>query len=246
MRRSPSDIAKMRKAGRVVAEMHEAIRQAIKPGVTTLELDKVGREVLARRGATSNFLGYHGYPAVICASPNDTIVHGIPDEYRLAEGDIISVDCGAVVDGWHGDAAFTVGVGAVAGEATRLIDITEAALHAGIRQMVPGNHIGDIGSAVQGVVEAAGFSVVREYVGHAIGTEMHEQPEVPNYGKPGRGPKLKPGNVFAVEPMVNIGSPETALLDDGWTVKTADGSLAAHWEHSIAVTEDGPVILTVP
>jgi methionyl aminopeptidase len=246
MRRSPSDIAKMRKAGRVVAEMHEAIRQAIKPGVTTLELDKVGREVLDKRGATSNFLGYHGYPAVICASPNDTIVHGIPDDYRLAEGDIISVDCGAVVDGWHGDAAFTVGVGTVSEEATRLIDTTEAALHAGIRQMVPGKHIGDIGSAVQGVVEAAGFSVVREYVGHAIGTEMHEQPEVPNYGKPGRGPKLKQGNVFAVEPMVNIGSPETALLDDGWTVKTADGSLAAHWEHSIAITDDGPVILTLP
>jgi methionyl aminopeptidase len=246
MRRSPSDIAKMRKAGRVVAEMHDAIRQAIKPGVTTLELDKVGREVLDKRGATSNFLGYHGYPAVICASPNDTIVHGIPDDYRLAEGDIISVDCGAVVDGWHGDAAFTVGVGTVSEEATRLIDTTEAALHAGIRQMVPGKHIGDIGSAVQGVVEAAGFSVVREYVGHAIGTEMHEQPEVPNYGKPGRGPKLKHGNVFAVEPMVNIGSPETALLDDGWTVKTADGSLAAHWEHSIAITEDGPVILTLP
>lgn len=245
-RRSKSEIAKMRKAGRVVAEMHERIRAAVEPGVTTKQLDKIGRKVLEKRGADSNFLGYHGYPAVICASPNDTIVHGIPDGYRLRDGDLISIDCGAIVDGWHGDAAFTIGVGQISEEAARLLKVTEESLHAGIEQMVPDNHIGDIGHAVQQVVEAAGYSVVREYVGHAIGTEMHEQPEVPNYGKPGKGPKLKAGNVFAVEPMVNVGSPDTVLMGDGWTVKTADGSLAAHWEHSIAITDDGPRILTVP
>jgi methionyl aminopeptidase len=246
VRRSRSDIAKMRKAGRVVAEMHERIRQAIAPGVSTSELDQVARAVLEKRGATSNFLGYHGFPAVICASPNDTIVHGIPDGYRLREGDIISIDCGAVVDGWHGDAAYTIGVGEVSDEAARLIEVTEKALHAGIAQLTGGNRMGDVGHAVQSVVEEAGFSVVREYVGHAIGTEMHEQPEVPNFGRPGKGVKLAVGDVFALEPMVNVGGPDTELMDDGWTVKTADGSLAAHWEHSVAITDDGPQILTLP
>jgi methionyl aminopeptidase len=245
MRRTPDELKKMRKAGRVVAEMHEKIRAAIAPGVTTKELDDIGREVIDSRGARSNFLGYLGtYPAVICASPNGTIVHGIPGSYRLDEGDIISIDCGAIVQGYHGDAAFTVGVGRITDEAARLIEVTERSLYAGIEQMVDGNRIGDIGHAVQKVVEDAGFSVVKEYVGHAIGTEMHEKPEVPNYGKPGKGPKLRVGNVFAVEPMVNVGSDETVLLDDDWTVTTADGSLAAHWEHSIAITDDGPEILT--
>jgi methionyl aminopeptidase len=238
----------MRKAGRVVAEMHACIREAVRPGVTTLELDHIGRDVLERRKAKSNFLGY-GHPpftGVICASPNSVIVHGVPGDHRLDEGDIISIDCGAIVQGWHGDAAFTMGVGRITDEAQRLIDVAEASLMAGIEQIVEGNRIGDIGHAVQAVVERAGFSVVREYVGHAIGTEMHEKPEVPNYGKPGTGPKLRVGNVFAVEPMVNAGGPDTLLLDDGWTVTTVDGSLAAHWEHSIAVTEDGPEILTLP
>lgn len=244
-RKSPEQIAKMRVAGRVVAEMHEAIRAAIAPGVTTAELDRIGREVLERRGATSNFLNYHGYPAVICASPNDMIVHGIPGPYRLAEGDLISIDCGAIVDGWHGDAAFTAGVGTISEEARRLLEATEASLHAGIAQMVPGNRIGDIGHAVQQVAEAAGFSVVREYVGHAIGTSMHEDPQVPNYGPAGKGPKLRAGNVFAVEPMVNVGSPDTELLADGWSVVTVDGSLSAHWEHTIAIGDDGPEILTL-
>src|SRR5690349_19069953 len=244
-RKSAEQIAKMRVAGRVVAEMHESIRAAIAPGVTTAELDRIGREVIERRGATSNFLNYHGYPAVICASPNDMIVHGIPGSYRLAEGDLISIDCGAIVDGWHGDAAFTAGVGTITDEARRLLEVTEASLHAGIAQMVPGNRIGDIGHAVQQVAEEAGFSVVREYVGHAIGTSMHEDPQVPNYGPGGKGPKLRAGNVFAVEPMVNVGSPDTELLDDGWSVVTADGSLSAHWEHTIAITDDGPEILTV-
>jgi len=245
-RKSVEQIAKMRVAGRVVAEMHDRIRAAIAPGVTTAKLDKIGRDVLERRGATSNFLNYHGYPAVICASPNDMIVHGIPGSYRLAEGDLISIDCGAIVDGWHGDAAFTAGVGTISDEDQRLLEVTEASLHAGIAQMVAGNRIGDIGHAVQQVAEAAGFSVVREYVGHAIGTSMHEDPQVPNYGPAGRGPKLKVGNVFAVEPMVNVGSPDTELLADGWSVVTADGSRSAHWEHTIAIGDDGPEILTLP
>ena len=245
LRKSPEQIAKMRKAGKVVAEMHECIRAAIRPGVTTLDLDAIGREVLERRGAKSNFLNYHGFPAVICASPNDMIVHGIPGGYTLAEGDIISVDCGAIVEGWHGDAAFTAPVGEISKAAKKLLKVTETSLYAGIDQMVEGNRIGDIGHAVQRVAEAAGFSVVREYVGHAIGTAMHEEPQVPNYGPRNKGPKLKTGNVFAVEPMVNIGSPATELLDDDWSVVTADGSLSAHWEHTIAILDDGPEILTI-
>ena len=247
MRRTPDEIAIMRKAGRVVAEMHARIRDAVRPGVTTAELDRVGREVIERRGARSNFLGYHGFPAVICTSPNSMIVHGIPSESCvLEEGDIISIDCGAIVQGWHGDAAFTMGVGSISESAEKLLRVTEEALWAGIRQMVEGNRISDIGHAVQTVAEGAGFSVVREYVGHAIGTAMHEKPEVPNYGDPGRGPKLRVGNVFAVEPMVNVGGPATRTLADGWSVVTADGSLSAHFEHTIAITDDGPEVLTLP
>lgn len=248
MRRSREDIAKMRKAGRVVAEMHALTRAAIRPGVTTGQLDAIAREVLDRRGARSNFLGYGHppFPGVICASPNDMIVHGIPGDYTLAEGDIISIDCGAIIEGWHGDAAYTAPVGDVSAEAEKLLRVTEESLHAGIAQMVDGNRISDIGHAVQAVAEGAGFSVVREYVGHAIGTAMHEEPQVPNYGPPGRGPKLRPGMVFAVEPMVNAGGPGTRTLDDGWSVVTADGSLSAHFEHTIAITDNGPEILTLP
>ncbi len=246
MRRSREDIAKMRRAGRVVAEMHARIREAIRPGVSTADLDRIGRDVIARNGARSNFLNYHGFPAVICTSPNDMIVHGIPGPHRLEDGDVISVDCGAIIEGWHGDAAFTAPVGDVSDEAARLLKVTEESLFAGIAAMVEGNRISDIGHAVQSVAEAEGFSVVREYVGHAIGTAMHEKPEVPNYGDPGKGPKLRPGMVFAVEPMVNAGRPDTRLLDDGWSVVTADGSLSAHFEHTIAITDDGPEILTLP
>jgi methionyl aminopeptidase len=245
-RRTESELRKMREAGRVVAEMHERIRAAVQPGVTTSQLDAVGREVIAKRGATSNFLGYHGFPAVICASPNDVIVHGIPGAIVLSEGDIISIDCGAVVDGWHGDAAFTMGVGEISVEAARLIEVTEASLYAGIATMVPGNHIGDIGSAIQGVVEAAGFSIVTEYVGHGIGRAMHESPEVPNYGRPGTGGRLHSGMTLAVEPMVNLGSAETFLTEDGWTVVTADQGLSAHFEHTIVIGDHGPEILTRP
>ncbi len=240
----------MRKAGRVVAEMIEAIRDAIQPGVTTGDLDRVARQVLERRGARSNFLNYPGaggpFPAVICTSPNSIIVHGIPGGYRLEEGDIISVDCGAIVEGYHGDAAFTAPVGKVSPLASRLMEVTERSLWAGIDQLRPGNHLFEVGRAVQDVAEKAGFSVVREYVGHAIGTAMHEEPQVPNYWPGHRGPKLQVGNVFAIEPMVNAGEAETRTLDDLWSVVTADGKLSAHFEHSIAVTESGPEVLTLP
>ena len=226
----------MRRAGRVVAEMHEVTRAAIAPGVTTAELNRLAAEVIDKRGARSNFLGYHGFPAVICASPNDMIVHGIPGDYVLKEGDIISIDCGAIIEGYHGDAAYTA----------KLISVTEASLFAGIDQLVKGNRLHEVGRAVQDVAEAAGFTVVREYVGHAIGTAMHEQPQVPNYWPGTPGPTLKEGMVFAIEPMVNAGTPETETLDDGWSVVTLDGRLSAHFEHSIAVTDNGPEILTLP
>jgi methionyl aminopeptidase len=245
MRRNKEELDKMRKAGKVVAEMHQATRDACKPGVTTADLDAVARDVLERRGAGSNFLGYHGFPAVICTSPNSMIVHGIPGDYRLEEGDILSIDCGAIIEGYHGDAAFTMGVGEISAEAKKLIEVTERSLWAGIAQLKKGNALHEVGRAVQDVAEAAGFSVVREYVGHAIGTAMHEQPQVPNYWPGHRGPTLKTGNVFAVEPMVNAGTAETVQLDDGWSVVTADGRLSAHFEHTIAVTEDGPEVFTV-
>ncbi|HEX6475999.1 MAG TPA: type I methionyl aminopeptidase [Acidimicrobiales bacterium] len=246
MRRSAEEIAKMRLAGRIVAEMHDRTRAAARPGATTADLDAVAVEVLARRGARSNFLNYHGFPAVICTSPNDMIVHGIPGDYRLAEGDILSIDCGAIVEGYHADAAFTMGIGGVTPEDEALMQVTEQSLWAGIDQMRDGNRLNDIGRAVQALVEKAGFSVVREYVGHAIGTAMHEEPQVPNYWPGSPGPKLKVGNVFAVEPMVNAGSAGTRLLGDGWSVVTADGRRSAHFEHTIAITDDGPEVLTVP
>jgi methionyl aminopeptidase len=245
MRRNAEELAKMRKAGKVVAEMHEATRAAAKPGVTTLELDAVARDVLEKRDATSNFLGYHGFPAVICTSPNSMIVHGIPGSYRLEEGDIISIDCGAIIEGYHGDAAFTMGIGKISAKAQKLLEVTERSLWAGIEQLTKGNALNEVGRAVQDVAEKAGFSVVREYVGHAIGTAMHEQPQVPNYWPGHRGPTLKTGNVFAIEPMVNAGLPGTRTLDDGWSVVTADGELSAHFEHTIAVTPEGPEVFTL-
>jgi methionyl aminopeptidase len=247
--RSPDDIAAMRRAGRVVAEMHERIRAAIAPGVSTGELDRVARQVLADRGATSNFLGYGSppYPGVICASPTSMVVHGIPrDDVVLHEGDIVSIDCGAVVDGWHGDAAFTAPVGQVDPEVARLIQVTEDALAAAIAAMTVGNRLGDIGHAVESTAHAAGLHVVDGYTGHAIGRRMHEPPNVPNRGEAGTGAKLRLGNVLAIEPMLALGTDETDLLDDDWSVVTADGSWAAHAEHTIAVTEHGPEVLTLP
>jgi len=246
VRRSSDEIAKMRKAGRVVAEMHARIRAAARPGVTTAALDLVGREVLERRGAKSNFLDYHGFPAVICTSPNDMVVHGIPGHFRLEDGDIVSIDCGAIVEGYHGDAAFTMPIGQVSHQASELMRVAEEGLWAGIAQMTDGNRLNHIGRAVEEVADRAGFSVVRGYGGHGIGTAMHEDPHVPNYW-PGRpGPKLRVGHVLAVEPMITAGGAETRQLDDGWSVVTADSSLSAHAEHTIVVTEHGPEVLTLP
>jgi methionyl aminopeptidase len=246
-RKSSEQIALMRRAGKVVAEMHECCARAARPGATTLEIDAVARDVLDRRGARSNFLNYHGFPAVICTSPNQVIVHGIPDDTTLHEGDIISLDCGAIIEGWHADAAITVPVGEIDEDSRKLIDVTRQSLAAAIEQVRTGKTLGDIGTSVQTVAEGAGFSVVREYVGHGIGTAMHEEPQVPNYaGAPGRRYKLREGLVLAIEPMVNAGGPQTRTLDDGWTVVTADGSRSAHFEHTIALTGDGPEVLTLP
>jgi methionyl aminopeptidase len=246
LRKTPDQIAHMRRAGRIVAEMHEACIEVAKPGATTADLDRAAREVLDRRGARSNFLGYHGFPAVACISPNEVIVHGIPGDRVLDEGDIVSIDCGAIVEGWHADAAVTVPVGEIDAESQRLLDVTRAALDAAIAQMYAGKRLTDVGAACEKVVKAAGFTVVREYVGHGIGTAMHEEPDVPNYGPPGRGIKLKEGIVLAIEPMVNAGTAQTRLLNDGLTVVTADGKRSAHFEHSVAITESGPEVLTIP
>jgi methionyl aminopeptidase len=246
-RKKAGQIALMRRAGKVVAEMHEVCTRAAKPGATTLDVDAVAREVLERRGARSNFLGYNGFPAVVCTSPNEVIVHGIPsDRVVLEEGDILSIDCGAIIEGWHADAAVTVPVGEVDDESKRLIEVTRRSLEAAIDEVVEGHRLGDIGAAVEGIAEGAGFTVVREYVGHGIGTAMHEDPQVPNYGPAGRGMKLKEGHVLAIEPMVNAGTAATEVLDDGWTVITADGRRSAHFEHTIAVTNHGPEVLTIP
>jgi methionyl aminopeptidase len=246
-RKNREQIALMRRAGRVVAEMHEVCTRAAKSGATTLDVDAAAREVLQRRGARSNFLGYNGFPAVVCTSPNDVIVHGIPSaDVVLEEGDILSIDCGAIIEGWHADAAVTVPVGEIDDESTRLIEVTRRSLQAAIDQVVEGHRLGDVGAAVEGIAERAGFTVVREYVGHGIGTAMHEDPQVPNYGPAGRGMKLKEGHVLAIEPMVNAGTAATRLLDDGWTVVTADGRRSAHFEHTIAVTDHGPEVLTLP
>lgn len=240
-----SEVAKMRRAGRVVAEMLDKCTEAARPGITTRDLDLVAREVLERRGARSNFLGYHGFPAVICTSPNNVIVHGIPGSYVLKDGDILSIDCGAIIEGYHGDAARTIPIGTVSEEASLLIKATRESLDAGIEHVRKGSRLYDIGRAVQAVAEGAGFSVVREYVGHGIGTEMHEDPQVKNYFDKRDAMKLKVGHVLAVEPMVNAGSPRTRTADDGWTVLTLDGRLSAHFENTIAVTDNGPEVLTV-
>jgi methionyl aminopeptidase len=246
LRKTPQQIAHMRKAGSIVAEMHEVCRRAAKPGVTTADLDAAAREVLERRRARSNFLGYHGFPAVACISPNEVIVHGIPGDRVLEEGDIVSIDCGAIIEGWHADAAVTVPVGEIDDESKRLIDVTRSALQASIDATVAGNRLGDIGAVSEAVVEKAGFSVVRDYVGHGIGTAMHEDPQVPNYGPPGRGLRLKAGLVIAIEPMVNAGGERSRVLGDGWTVVTADSSRSAHFEHTVAVGDNGPEVLTLP
>ncbi|RIK11474.1 MAG: type I methionyl aminopeptidase [Acidobacteria bacterium] len=235
----------MKRAGLVVYDVLSRITDAVRPGISTRRLDQIADDCIRKAGAIPSFKGYRGYPASVCTSPNEVVVHGIPDDYRLRDGDIIGVDCGAILDGWHGDAAVTLPVGDVSDEAAELISVTRHSLAAGIRQAIEGNRLGDIGFAVQEVAESCGFSVVREYVGHGIGREMHEAPQIPNYGPPDSGKRIKNGNVFALEPMINAGDFATKVLDDGWTVVTRDGSLSAHFEHTVAVTPDGPEILTV-
>ena len=241
-----SEIATMRRAGEIVAVAIEAARHAIKPGATTEELDHVAAREISGRGAKPSFLGYRGFPATICTSVNQEIVHGIPGPKTLREGDLVKLDVGAIVDGFHADSAVTIPVGEPSPEALKLIETTERALWAGLAEAREGNRLGDIGAAVQTVAEGAGFSVVREYVGHGVGRSLHEEPPVPNYGHPGKGYKLTEGLVIAIEPMVNVGGFETRLLDDGWTVVTEDGSLSAHFEHTVAVTPEGPWVLTDP
>jgi methionyl aminopeptidase len=244
--KSAEEIERMRKAGRVVAGTIDRVVAAVRPGIPTAELDAVAEAFIHEQGAIPSFKGYKGYPASICVSINDEVVHGIPSPKRtLAEGDILSLDFGAIWEGFHADSALTVFVGdPPSAEAEKLVRVTEEALEAGISQIAPGARLSDIGAAVQQVAEGAGFSVVREYVGHGIGRNLHEDPQIPNYGEPGRGPLIKPGLVVAVEPMVNIGGWETRVLADDWTVVTEDGSLSAHFEHTIAVTEDGREVLT--
>jgi methionyl aminopeptidase len=244
--KSNQEIEKMRRAGRVVREVLELVRSQVKPGASTLDLENAAEKKIAELGARPAFKGYHGFPAVLCTSINSEVVHGIPSPRRvLKEGDIVSVDCGAIVDGYYGDAAITVPVGQKIDPKTdRLLKVTEASLHAGIAAVKPGATLGDIGAAVQQVVEAEGFSVVRDFVGHGIGSNMHEDPQVPNFGEPGRGMKLRTGMVIAIEPMVNAGKPDVRVLKDGWTAVTDDGSMSAHFEHTVAVTETGARILT--
>jgi methionyl aminopeptidase len=243
--KSRREFAKMQRAGACVAAIHEAVREAAQPGVTLLDLEEIGAKVIDEHGCRSSFLNYLGsYPATLCLSPNDVIVHGIPNDYQLKEGDILSVDAGAIFEGFHGDAAFTMAIGEVSPAAQRLIDVTEEAMWAGIRQVRKGGRLGDIGAAVHAIGEANGYGVVEEYVGHGIGRQMHEEPQVPNYGTEGTGLKLKTGMALCIEPMLNIGRRQTKVDPDGWTVRTEDGSLSAHWEHTVGITPDGPMVFT--
>lgn len=246
IKKTPTQIEKMQRAGRVLAEVISELGQEVVPGVTLNQLDKMAERSIRLRGATPSFLGYRGFPASICASPNDVVVHGIPDDRELMEGDIFSADFGLILDGWHADSAHTFAVGEVPAEVTRLLQVTVDSLQAGIALCRPGQRLGDVGHAIEAVVHRAGFSVVREFVGHGIGRSLHEDPQVPNFGPAGRGPVLEEGWVLAIEPMVNMGGWRTRVLDDGWTVVTADHSLSAHFEHTVAVTAEGPKVLTAP
>ena len=249
-KKTEADFEKMKVAGQCVAAMHQAVRDIAAPGVTTADFDTVARDVLAEHGCRSSFLGYGGpespFPGVLCTSPNSVIVHGIPGDYTLKDGDIISIDAGAIYEGWHGDAAFTMAIGEVSDEVQLLLDVTEKALWAGIEQAVAGKRLGDIGAAVEASAQPHGIGVVREYVGHGIGRQMHEAPSVPNYGKVGKGLRLKAGMALAIEPMFNAGTESSVVLDDDWTVVTADGSLSAHFEHTVLLTKAGTVVSTLP
>lgn len=242
--RSAAEIERLARVNELVARVLAELKTMVAPGVSTADLDAVAEARLKEAGAASAFKGYHGYPATICASVNEQVVHGIPSRRALVEGDIVSVDMGAKLDGFYGDSAVTVPVGRIDDEAARLLEVTEAALYRGLRAVKPGARVSDIGAAVQEHVEAHGFSVVREFVGHGIGTKLHEEPQIPNYGPAGRGPRLAEGMVLAIEPMVNVGKPAVKVLGDGWTAVTKDGSLSAHFEHTVVVTGDGCRVLT--
>lgn len=246
IKKTPEQIEKMHRAGRVLVEVIEDLKDAVKPGARLSDIDALAERSIRLRGAVPSFLGYRGFPASICASVNEEIVHGIPGPRVLEEGDILSADFGLILDEWHADSAYTYPVGEIDERSAHLLETTKRALDAAIEQCYPGKRIGDIGSAVEAVVNEAGFSVVREYAGHGIGRSLHEDPQVLNYGSPGRGPLLEPGWVLAIEPMVNAGAWQTRILDDGWTVVTADGSVSAHFEHTVAITEEGPLVLTAP
>lgn len=244
--KSQAEIEIMREAGRIVAETHREIAKVIEPGITTKEIDAIAEREIRKRGATPSFKGYNGFPASICASVNEELVHGIPGNRKLVEGDIISIDIGAYYREYHGDSAWTYPVGKISPEDQRLLDVTRESLFKGLEQAKPGNRLSDISHEIQKYVEEHGFSIVREYVGHGIGKNLHEDPQIPNFGPPGRGPRLKPGMVLAIEPMVNAGSRHVITLEDNWTVVTMDGAKCAHFEHTIVITEEGYDILTLP
>jgi methionyl aminopeptidase len=240
----PDEIEKARASNRIVAEVLSRLREKVKPGVSTRDLDKFAEETAQKRGAKPAFKGYHGYPYSLCISINEVVVHGMPSERILEEGDIVGLDFGVYYQGFFGDATITLPVGKVADEASRLMQVTEQSLYAGIEQAKDGNRLGDISAAVQSTVEDAGYSIVRDFVGHGIGKDLHEEPQIPNFGKKGRGVELKSGMILAIEPMVNAGKYKVKVLPDGWTVVTEDGSLSAHFEHSVAITDNGPDILS--
>ena len=243
--KSPEEIDEMRRAGKIVADTIDELVDRVRPGITTRQLDELAERSIRSAGAVPSFKGYRGFPASICTSLNDEVVHGIPGKQRVGEGDILKLDVGAIWEGFHADSAVSVYVGDAPSDVVdKLLRVTEESLAAGISELRPAGRLSDVGHAVQQLVEGAGFAVVREYVGHGVGRLLHEDPQVPNYGDPGRGPEIRPGLVVAIEPMVNVGDWRTNVLDDGWTVVTADGSLSAHFEHTIAVTPDGPEVLT--
>jgi methionyl aminopeptidase len=244
IRKSPAEIEQMAEAGRVVADVIALLAEHMQPGVTTAELDELAEEHIHARGGIPTFKGYRGYPASICVSPNAMVVHGIPGEYALRSGDVVSVDVGVTLGGFVADSAWTFGVGEVSPEAEQLMQATRAALEAGIEQARTGNRVGDISAAVQRSAEGAGYAVIRSLVGHGVGRSMHEEPQIPNYGEAGRGPRLEPGMTLAIEPMISAGSPEIYVHDDQWSISTSDAALTAHFEHTVAVTEDRPRILT--
>ena len=245
MIKTPQEIERMGRAGRILRQVHDAIRPLVVAGATTMDLEKKANEQIEAFGAKAAFKGYHGFPAALCTSLNEQVVHGMPsDKTVLKDGDILSIDCGVVIDGFYSDAAVTYAIGKPSTRTQKLLRVTEASLEAAIQEAVPGGRLFDISAAVQEMCEAEGFGVVREFVGHGIGKQMHEDPQLPNFGSRGKGPRLKVGMVLAIEPMINAGGPEVKVLKDGWTAVTVDGSYSAHFEHTVAITKDGPLVLT--